>query len=185
MAPLLLLLEVIIRGAASAGVEDFVGLSPLQGCITGIFSELPFLVTEAMLPAQYRDLLKSRDGRSETENAMRRDLGSRLLVHSPRFSQINRDLSNPKTTQDHPPKVFVYGGEFDQFRDDSVIYGKWLSQLAGVQVRASVLEGEDHTAWTSPPWPASHTRKIKEATLDRMAWLLDLEWDRNQEDLPI
>lgn len=37
----------------------------------------------------------------------------------------------------------------------------------------------------SPTWPASHSRKIKEVTLDGMAWLLDLEWDKTQQDLPL
>ncbi|KAI1748575.1 alpha/beta-hydrolase [Xylaria castorea] len=151
-----------IPGAVSAGVEDFIGLTALQNPITGVFSGIPFLVTEAMLPAQYRDIFKSRDEALENKaanDAARQELESRL-------------------------GVFIYGGEFDQFRDDSTIYAKWLSQLEGVQVRASVLEGEEHMAWLSPPWPASHTRIMKETTLDSMAWLLNLEWDRNQ-DLPI
>ncbi|KAI0453766.1 alpha/beta-hydrolase [Xylaria acuta] len=176
-----------IPGAVSAGVEAFVGLTPLQNPITGIFSGIPFLVTEAMLPAEYRDILKSRDEVIENKaanDAMRQDLESRLDVHSPWFSPINLNLSDFRTTRDHPPKVFIYGGELDQFRDDSTIYAKWLSQLEGVQVRASVLKGEGHDAWVSPPWPTSHSRKMKETTLDGMAWLLNLEWDKNQ-DLPI
>lgn len=176
-----------IPGAISAGVEDFAGLTALQNPITGIFSGIPFLVTEEMLPAQYRDIFKSRDEVTENKDAndaMRRDLESRLAVHSPWFSPINLDISDPKVTQGHPPRVFIYGGGADQFRDDSIIYEKWLSQLVGVQVKASVLEGEGHTAWISPLWPACHSRKMKEVTLDGMAWLLDLEWDRSQY-LPI
>ena len=175
-----------IASSASAGVEDFAGLSPLHNPITGIFSGIPFLATEAMLPAQYRDIFKSRDEIVENKaanDAMRRDLESQLGIHSPWFSPINLNLSDPKTIQNHPPKVFIYGGELDQFRDDSIIYEKWLSQLVGVQVRASVLKGEGHIAWLSPSWPACHSRKIKEMTLDGMSWLLGLEWDRNQ-DLP-
>lgn len=177
-----------IPGAASAGIEEFAGLAALQSPITGIFSGIPFLVTESMIPAKYRDILKSREEaavENPANDTMRRDLESRLAVHSPWFSPINLDLSEPKAIQGHPSRVFVYGGEFDQFRDDSIIYGKWLSQLEGVEVRASVLEGENHSAWVSPPWPASHTRKIKEATLGGMAWLLNLEWDGTQKDMPI
>ncbi|KAI8948995.1 alpha/beta-hydrolase [Xylaria longipes] len=140
-----------IPGAIAAGVEDFAGLTPLQNPITGIFSGIPYLVSEAMLPAQYRDILKSRDEDLENKamnDAMRQDLESRLLV-------------------------FIYGGELDQFRDDSTIYAKWLSQLEGVQVRASVLEGVGHTGWVSLlPEPA--TPRLKEVTLDGMAWLLNL-----------
>ncbi|KAH8167937.1 hypothetical protein CIB48_g341 [Xylaria polymorpha] len=173
-----------IPGAISAGVEDFAGLTPLQNRITGIFSGIPFMVTEAMLPAQYRHLLKSRDEAFENKaanEAMRKDLESRLGVHSPWFSPLNLNLSDFKSTRSHPPKVAIYGGQLDQFRDDSIIYAKWLEQLEGVEVRSSVLEGEGHTAWVSLPGPGSHSRKLKEVALNGMAWLLNLEWDSNQE----
>ncbi|KAI1125972.1 alpha/beta-hydrolase [Nemania abortiva] len=177
-----------IPGAAAAGVQDFAGLFGLKSPITGIFSGIPFMITEDMLPAQYRDIFKSREETAEGQaaaGAMRMELEPYLGVHSPWFSPINLDLSNPKVTQGHPPKVFIYGGQLDQFRDDSVIYSKWLSQLGGVEVRASVLEGADHSsAWVSLSWPSCHDRKVKEETLDGMAWLLNREWDRNQ-DLPI
>ncbi|KAF2971830.1 hypothetical protein GQX73_g1734 [Xylaria multiplex] len=178
-----------IPGSASVGVKEFIGLTPLQNPISGIFTGIPFLVTEAMLPEQYRDIFKSREETAENKAAsaaMRQDLEPYLGVHSPWFSPINLKLSDPKTIPGHPPKVFVYGGELDQFRDDSVVYGKWLSQLEGVEVRTSMIEGGTHyTAWVSPPWPTCHTRKVKEVTLDGMAWLLNLEWDRTREDLPI
>lgn len=175
-----------IASTASAGVDDFVGLSPLHSPITGIFSGIPFLVSEAMLPTKYRALLKSRDEDIENKaanDAMRQDLESQFDIHSPWFSPINLNLFDSKAIENHPPKVFIYGGELDQFRDDSIIYQKWLSQLAGVQVRASILKDEGHTAWLSPSWPACHSRKIKEVALDGMAWLLDLEWDRNQDPI--
>ncbi|KAJ5171299.1 alpha/beta-hydrolase [Penicillium coprophilum] len=171
-----------IPAAMSAGIEDFAGLSPLQNPITGIFSGLPYLVAEAMLPSEYREIFKSRDVAMEhkaTNDTLRRDLEARLDVHSPWFSPINLNLPDLRNLPHLPAKVFVYGGEFDQFRDDAIIYGQWLSKLAGVQVKTSILEGEGHTAWVSPPWPASHSRKIKEMTLDGMAWLLDLEWDKS------
>ncbi|KAI0412242.1 alpha/beta-hydrolase [Xylaria grammica] len=154
---------VIAAIPGSVSVE-FAGLTPLQSPITGTFAGIPYVVSEAMLPAKYRDIFKSRD---ETEAngvasaAMRQDLEAHL-------------------------DVFVYGAELDFFRDDSVVYAKWLSELEGVEVRASVVKGGDHsTCWASPPWPACHSREIKELTLDGMAWLLNLEWDRNRTELPI
>ncbi|KAJ5172482.1 alpha/beta-hydrolase [Penicillium capsulatum] len=173
--------------AMKAGIPEFAGLTALQSPVTGLFVGISFLVTEAMLPAEYREIFTSRDEPRENKeltDALRRDLEGMLDVHSPWFSPLNLNVSDLKTTQDHPPKVVVYGGDRDQFRDDSVIYGKWLSQFANVQVRASILKDNDHTGWVSPPWPASHTRAIKDFTLDGMAWLLDLEWDRSREDLP-
>ncbi|RWA11055.1 hypothetical protein EKO27_g4049 [Xylaria grammica] len=175
-----------IPGSVSA---EFAGLTPLQSPITGTFAGIPYVVSEAMLPEKYREIFKSRD---ETEAnrvasaAMRQDLEAHLDIHSPWFSPLNASFSDPKTIPGHPPKVFVYGAELDFFRDDSVVYAKWLSELEGVEVRASVVKGGDHsTCWASPPWPACHSREIKELTLDGMAWLLNLEWDRNRTELLI
>lgn len=173
-----------IPGAASAGVKEFSGLAELKSPITGIFVGIPFLVTEAMLPPQYRDMLKSRDEIIENKEAlrtMRLDLESRLDTHSPWFSPLNLDLSSPDITQGYPPKVFIYGGQLDQFRDDSIIYAKWLSQVPGVEVRVTVLEGEGHNAWISALWPACQTRPLKEIVINGMAWLLNVEWDDTQE----
>ncbi|KAJ0423290.1 alpha/beta-hydrolase [Aspergillus carlsbadensis] len=171
-----------ISGASLAGVDEFIALTPLKSTITGIFSGIPFLATETMLPEQSRDILKSRDENWDAVvDAMRKELETYLGVHSPWFSPLNLDISDPKTVQHHPSKVFIYGGQLDSFRDDSVIYAKWLEQLGGVQVRAVILEGEGHNAWVTPPFPASHTREVKAATLDGMAWLLGREWDRGQE----
>ncbi|OTB07243.1 hypothetical protein M426DRAFT_8971 [Hypoxylon sp. CI-4A] len=66
----------ISGGAASAGVKEFAGLTPLQSPITGIFSGIPFLATEDMLPAQYRDIFKSREETASevAAHTMRRDL---------------------------------------------------------------------------------------------------------------
>ncbi|KAI0874531.1 alpha/beta-hydrolase [Hypoxylon argillaceum] len=178
-----------IPGAVAAGVREFAGLTRLRSPITGIFTGLPFLVTEAMLPEKYQPIFKSREETEKnkaTSAVMRRDLEPYLGVHSPWFSPINLDLSDPKALQGHPPKVCIYGGELDPFRDDSIIYGKWLEQLPGVEVRASVLEGGDHSAsWISAPWPSCHTREVREVTIDGMAWLLNVEWDRNPESLPL
>ncbi|KAL2812325.1 alpha/beta-hydrolase [Aspergillus granulosus] len=166
----------------SAGIEEFAGITSLRSAITGIFSGIPFLATESMLPPQYRKIFKSREENSEaTADALRLELESALGVHSPWFSPINLDIPNRQTLQNHPPKVYIYGGQLDPFRDDSIIYAKWLEQLDGVQVRSTVLEGEGHNAWVTPPFPASHTWRIKEPTIDGMGWLLGLEWDRGQE----
>ncbi|KAI1212030.1 alpha/beta-hydrolase [Annulohypoxylon truncatum] len=176
-----------IAGAASAEVRDFTGISPLHGQITGVFTGIPMLVTDAMLPARYKDDLRSIEEQAEEEPqvvALLRDLEQRLgdAVHTPWFSPINLDLSNPKTTQDHPRKVFIYAGALDALRDEAIIYKKWLSELPGVEARIRVLEGQKHTAWTSLPGPDNHNPKMKEMTLDGMAWLLGLEWDKSQLD---
>ncbi|KAL2825688.1 alpha/beta-hydrolase [Aspergillus pseudoustus] len=172
-------------GANAAGIEEFIGITPLKNTVTGIFAGIPFLATASMLPSHYLEIFKSREENSEpTADMLRGQLESRLDAHSPWFSPLNLDkhVSNlAQTVRSHPPKVFIYGGHLDPFRDDSVIYAKWLEQVEGVSVRVTVIEGEDHNAWVTPPFPARHTRQIKEPTLDGMAWLLGQEWDREVE----
>ncbi|KAL3459660.1 alpha/beta-hydrolase [Aspergillus heterothallicus] len=169
-------------GADAAKVPEFEGITPLRSTITGIFSGIPFLATEAMLPAEYRDLFTSRVENSEaTADALRLELESAMGVHSPWFSPLNFDVGTVQRLQSHPPKVFIYGGKLDPFRDDSVVYAKWLERFKGIEVRLTVLEGEGHNAWVTPPFPASHTRQIKEPTVDGMAWLLGVDWDRGME----
>ncbi|KAL4960733.1 alpha/beta-hydrolase [Aspergillus stella-maris] len=171
-----------VSGCITAGLEEFARLPSLQSPITGIFSGLPFLVTEGMIPSEYCQLFKSRDLASD--DTLRLELEARLDVHSPWFSPLNvrLDQVNCGTFQHHPRKVFTYGGETDQFRDDAIIYGNWLSKLPGVQSRTVILENEGHTAWVTPPWSASHSRRIKQVTLDGMAWVLGLKYDKRLLD---
>ncbi|KAL4806626.1 hypothetical protein BDV18DRAFT_137903 [Aspergillus unguis] len=169
-------------GAGDGPVKELAGLTPLASPITGIFSGIPSLLHQDMLPEQYRPLFTSRDEvfdeNKAANDAMRAEMESWLDVHSPWFSPINleRYLDTKISFAGHPPKVFIYGCERDQFRDDSVVYAKWLEHL-GVQVRAEMLKGEGHVAWIAPPWPACHSQKIKEVTFSGMSWLLGRDGD--------
>ncbi|KAK2770044.1 alpha beta hydrolase fold-3 domain protein [Colletotrichum kahawae] len=147
------------------------------------------LATETMLPPRFRDMFRSRedngDGTGQT-STMVRELEELLgtAVNTPWFSPIHLDSSNPEVVRNHPPKVFTYYTTLDPFRDDCLIYNKWLSELPGVESRTSVVENESHTAWVSLPRPECHSRKIKEVTLDGISWLLGVDWDRERSDLP-
>ncbi|KAJ0344257.1 hypothetical protein COL154_010333 [Colletotrichum chrysophilum] len=178
-----------ISAAIAAGSNGFDGLSPLRSPITGIFSGTPMLATETMLPPRFKEMFKSReengDGTGQT-SAMVRELEQLLgtAVNTPWFSPIHLDSSNPAFAKNHPPKVFTYYTTLDPFRDDCLIYNKWLSELPGVESRTSAVENESHTAWVSLPPPECHSRRIKEATLDGISWLLGLDWNRRRSDLP-
>lgn len=178
-----------ITGAASANMTEFAHLSPFRSPITGLFVGIPVTVTEDMIPEKYRSDLKSRV--ENTQNGgmdleMIREMERMInLVHTPWFSPLNLDVSGPRTTKDHPGKVFIYCCSLDAFRDDAIIYQKWLSEhVKHVESRLVLMEGENHIGWVSPPWPQSHSRKMKEMTLDGMAWLLGADWDRTKP-LPV
>ncbi|CAH0054970.1 unnamed protein product [Clonostachys solani] len=179
-----------IFGSTAAKLSTFSNLTSLQHPITGIFCNLPMLVTDAMVPKHYEQDFKSRienadpDGFNITQiRELEKLIGD--FVHTPWFSPINLDTSDPSSTQNHPKKVFIYCGGLDPFRDDAIVYHKWLSALPGVESRLSVLENSNHVAWATPAYPAYHTREVKEVALDGMSWLLGKKWDSSGKDLPI
>ncbi|KAJ4020326.1 hypothetical protein NW761_015113 [Fusarium oxysporum] len=169
-----------LSAAVSTKDPKYEELPPLRHPFTGAFVGLPFLITEAMLPERFSGQLRSRRDPERTEH-IESLIGD--YVHTPWFSPVNIGMPTKDIALHHPPKVFVYCTSLDVFRDDAIIYYKWLSGIQGVEARLVEVPNEDHTAWVSPPWPASHTRMIKEMTLSGMAWLLDVEWDQEQ-DLP-
>ncbi|KAF6810103.1 alpha beta hydrolase fold-3 domain protein [Colletotrichum sojae] len=147
------------------------------------------MVTEATVPPRYAHLFRSRQKNADPEGritAMTRELEELIgeTASTPWLSPINLALSTAEIARGHPPKVYSYAGGLDPFRDDCVIYNDWLSGLPGVKSRMRLLEDENHTGWVTLPIPACHSRTIKEATLDGMAWLLGVEWDKERTELP-
>lgn len=167
-----------LYAAASAGVPGYAQPNPIKEPFTGAFVGLPFLVTEQMLPEEYKGQLLSR---RDAERTAYLEALIGTYLHTPWFSPLNFGEGTEKLAGTHPPKIFTYSTSLDVFRDDAAIYNKWLARLPGTQRRLVEVPDEDHVAWVSPTWPASHTRKIKEITLDGMGWLLGREWDRTQE----
>ncbi|KAH8802741.1 Alpha/Beta hydrolase protein [Xylogone sp. PMI_703] len=178
-----------IAAVEKAGKEDFttsVGLNRMQSSITGIFAGLPMLVHEDMLPDHFKNMFHSRVDNADVEGfntSAIRNIEQNLNghYHSPWFSPLNVNLNDADIAQHHAEKVFVYGGSLDPLRDDAVIYDKYMRGINSVRSRRQILEGQNHVAWVSPLWPASHSRLIKETTMNGMSWLLGREWNQETE----
>ncbi|KAH8673311.1 Alpha/Beta hydrolase protein [Xylariales sp. PMI_506] len=176
----------------------------LRNPITGIFSGLPLLLHESMeLPNTYRDAFTSRQEFAECEGfnaAGVRGVEDNLRAdyRSPWYSPLNTNApvassavhqqqqqQQKQRHYHHPRKVFTYGCGVDPCRDDALLYARWLRELADagageVEARVQILEGMNHTAWTTPPWPVSHADSIKAFTLDALGWLLGRKRDKSR-----
>ncbi|RFU76396.1 alpha beta hydrolase fold-3 domain-containing [Trichoderma arundinaceum] len=180
-----------IAAAEMAGKEDFttgIGLSRMQSPISGLFAGLPMIVHEDMLPDRFKGALRSRVDNALVDGfntAALRDTERNLKAdyHSPWFSPLNIDLNDANIARYHPKRVFAYAGDLDPLRDDTLIYEEYLRGLGSVETRCQVLQDQNHTAWVSPLWPDSHSRLIKETTMNGMSWLLGREWNK-EVDLP-
>lgn len=179
----------ISAALSSSIVPDVImGLSPLSNGITGLSVACPSLVTAEMLPEKYKPLWCSReenaDGVGMTTWYV--DAIMQMLnpdVKSPWFSPLNVDLAEPKTKEAHTKRVYVQVCQLDPLRDDGVVYEQYLRDSGAAETKIDVIENENHTAWATPNFPSSHTKSIKEKTLNGMAWLLGREWDGEVESL--
>ncbi|KKY36380.1 putative alpha beta hydrolase fold-3 domain-containing protein [Diaporthe ampelina] len=171
--------------AADEGSELVRGLAPLRHPLTGVFASVPALLAEAVaLPAEYAPLWTSRVDNADAlvmkteqmhacEKRLAPDFGS------PWFSPLNLDLRSLKGR--HPPRVYLQAGELDCLRDDAVVYGRIMSDNGVSETRIDVVKDLGHIGWVTLPVPDAHTDQIKTTSLDGMAWLLQKDWDRDQE----
>lgn len=172
-----------IAAATQSGAEELTGLPAIEPRITGLFTAVPKLLHEEMVPSRYASAFTSREENANAPvlNAIglrNSHLRLRPDVHSPWFSPINLDLS--RVRDEHPGKVYVQCGNLDILRDDALIYEQILRDEDIAETRIDVFEGYDHAAWISLPFPQCHSQEMREKTLDGMAWLLGRDWDRSK-----
>ncbi|KAI1410380.1 alpha/beta-hydrolase [Hypoxylon sp. FL1857] len=176
-----------IMTASGGGMSDILGgLPALKSPITGIFTGVQFLVEEETVPTELKSLFRSRKENDDfygqqTANIRAMIATAKIDLKSPWCSPTNLTINKDDFAKHHPKRVFAYGGEEDPFRDDAVVYAEWLKSTMGVDSRYLVLRGEDHIAWATPKWPSSHSKLIKETTLNAMGWLLQKDWDKSRE----
>jgi len=172
-----------IAAATQSGAQELAGLPAIQPRVTGLFTAVPKLLHEEMVPSRYASAFRSRQENAnapvlDATGLRNSDLRLRPDVHSPWFSPINLDLL--RIREKHPGKAYVQCGYLDILRDDAVIYEQILRDERIAETRIDVLEGYDHVAWVSLPFPQCHSQEMKEKTLDGMAWILGRDWDRNK-----
>ncbi|KAI0836385.1 alpha/beta-hydrolase [Hypoxylon sp. FL0890] len=173
-----------IMTASALLMSDILGdLPALKSPITGIFAGIPFFMEEETVPDEFKALFRSRKENDGPEAQLIRPMIStaKIDLHSPWCSPINLPVNKDDFAKHYPKRVFAYGCEKDPSRDDAVVYGEWLKNTMGVDIRQSMLPGEGHTAWVTPKWPTCHSKIIKETTLDGMAWALGKDWDKSKE----
>lgn len=173
-----------IAAAARTGDKALIeGLPNIDLPITRLYITVPHLVEPEMIPEQYTSIFRSRE---ENSNAPIIDATALLHsaqrlkpdVYSPWYSPLNLDLSSLR--QHHPSRVYIQAGDLDILRDDAVVYEQFLRDGNVCQTKIDVLSECGHVGWVSFPFPQAHTQEIKEKTLDGMAWLLNMDWDKSK-----
>lgn len=160
------------------------GLSSLAHPITGVFTAVPLLLHESIVPSKYASLWTS-----PKENADAPILNADALAftlerikadfRSPWYSPFNLDLAGIKSK--HAPRVYIQAGQLDILRDDAVIYERALRDEGIADTRIDVIENIDHVAWCTLPVPTCHSDEIRTKSLDGMAWLLGKDWNKDQK----
>jgi acetyl esterase/lipase len=99
-------------------------------------------------------------------------------VHSPWFSPLNLDLARIKPH--YPKRAYVQGIGLDIIRDDAVIYEKVLKDEGLAETKFDIFKHYSHVCWANLPLDEAHSQETKEKSMDGMAWVQDIEWDKTK-----
>ncbi|KAL8383272.1 hypothetical protein RB595_006839 [Gaeumannomyces hyphopodioides] len=150
--------------------------------ITGVFANCPMLLTEDIVPAEHRDLWRSR---VENKDAQGLDSEGVELIwrvmnpdfYSPWTSPFSGWLKSDGNPGDEAASVgiphYIQVGKLDCLRDDGVVLYEALASR-GVETRIDVFEKDGHTGWCALPFE-SHSKNptVEEATMAGFSWLLE------------
>jgi len=171
-------LAVVAACMSLFGAED-AGLEPLAAPLTGVFTAVPLILTEDIVPDEYKSLWTSRDDNRHVEKFDTATVLTALDwylpdVKSPWFSPFNlfakheaaAELPSPK------PRFYVQVMQYDPLRDDGVLLEKELAKR-GFETRIDLFPDDGHNAWTAIAAPCkSKDPTFNEATITGMRWLL-------------
>ncbi|KAH8898273.1 alpha/beta-hydrolase [Thozetella sp. PMI_491] len=169
--------------AVLAGIDAFgdgAELEPgsLAKQITGVFLNCPLLLTEEIVPPDYKPTWTSREDNKDSPN-----LGSKDVEHilknlqpdrfSPWFSPFNATTSRKGKEPDWSqlPPIYVQVGDLDPLRDDGVVLAKFAEQRKA-KTALYIIPRDGHAAWAALPWISDIYPLIGESTMNAMAWLL-------------
>ncbi|KAJ9132454.1 hypothetical protein NKR23_g11214 [Pleurostoma richardsiae] len=155
---------------------------PLAKPVTGVALTCPSLMTDAMVPEEYRHLytsLKENYNAPGLTGAMVETSRLRLQANSLSrwYSPVNALTSIPKTTdfgvyEPRFPPCYIQVCGLDPMRDDGVIFGKMLADR-GFEMKIDVFSEDAHNAWMAMPFPTkSQNPSLGEGMMAGMEWLL-------------
>lgn len=139
---------------------------------TGLFTVIPNLLAEEIVPEKYRHLWTSRNIRDET---MTPEILAVMLqlqgsdVRSPLYSPFNSPLGLQGL-----PRTYIQVGGKDPLRDDGEVFAKALDD-SGVEVRWHNYEELGHAGFGLGWDAATEPKGLRENSMKGMGWLLRRE----------
>lgn len=166
-------MAAVVAGLTSSDPAQYPLLRPL----TGLYLAVPILLTEQMIPQEYREIwtsrIDNRQSRYPDVDTITKQIGcTEADLTSPWFSPINI-LGGERPTSIRYPPIYLQAGGLDPVRDDAVVFQRILTAHE-VPTKLDVFSEDGHDALSSfnlvfPPRSKSPT--IEEGTLDGILWL--------------
>lgn len=163
-----------IVGGSSAGanlaavVTQLSMERPLAAPITGLWTRIPILLDDSIVPEEYRDVYLSREQNRKSIGLDEAAIKMILDLYKMDFrSAQGTPFSAAKPHVGMPPTYVQVAGR-DPLRDDGLIYERIL-RANGVKTRLDVYPGLPHGN-TNPTLKSSRKRTVD--TIEGLGWLL-------------
>ena len=159
------------------GLAEREGVTALASRITGLMSNVPFLVVPDILPQQFRSIWTAWKEMEHVAGFNTKALQQVIEgiqctdYHSCWFSPVTELASSKEVLKCHP-RVYVSACQRDPLRDDGKVFCALLQQR-GVEAKMDIFPDDGHNGWSVIPWPRNSTNpSFEEAYLAGMEWLL-------------
>ncbi|KAJ9638296.1 hypothetical protein H2199_006983 [Coniosporium tulheliwenetii] len=171
-----------IVGGASAGGNIAVILShlardeSLSPSITGLWPNIPALISPDAIPEEYKDVIISHEQNAEAPAFNRKAyvfMISAPIQPRPPSHPLFSPLLWPTGHKNLPPSYFQVCG-MDPLRDEGLLYERILREECGIKTKLDVYPGLPHGFWGFFPHLKS-SRAFMQDTIRGMAWLLGKE----------
>jgi acetyl esterase/lipase len=145
--------------------------------LTGLCICIPWLLTEEIVPEEFKKLWTSRkdNGKGKSFNSsMVKQINEALQpdVHSPWFSPCNAIRGGGTASKQLQPAVYLQACQLDPLRDDAIVFERMLASR-GIRTKLDIFPNDGHVSYSAlPSQMASRNPTIKEGLLLGMEWLL-------------
>jgi acetyl esterase/lipase len=166
-----------VAGAIAMFGDGTSNIKELAKPLTGLCLCIPWLLTEEIVPEEFKPLWTSRKDNEKGKSfnsSMVKQINEALQpdVHSPWFSPCNAIRSGAKDCKKVQPPVYLQACQLDPLRDDAIVFERMLASR-GIRTKLDLFPNDGHASYTAlPSQTASRNPTLKEGLLLGMEWLL-------------
>lgn len=172
-------LAAVITGISLCGDSGDLDHEELAKPLTGAFLNCPLLLTDGMIPQEYK-----HDFTSLVDNCTSEGLdsaGVKMMydflapnIHSPWYSAFNairladeRNISYATTLP-----IYIQVAQLDPLRDDGILFSKFVASK-GFKTKLDIFSLDGHIGWTTMPLPSKSVNPTpEEATMAAIEWIM-------------